>query len=266
MSSVLGHWVLDCPGNHVYFHASKNAEFAIRDYRYVPVRSSQAGKAYRDESLEDWFAQGENDLSLVTDRVLEGESSKIPVGAFGGFLQATILLGFRSWYEYTSVEQNLKERRLDLTSEQRECLVVDSFKKLYSAKLHQFKNWDYMLISELSEPLLLCDRPFFDMTVSSPPQDCVFIPLAPDLLLVGTSPADSKRNNATFEFASNTNLARRANELTVERSREFIVGTEAQLIELMPEFESKKFQARKAKDKFRASVRLPVPEKRLTKN
>lgn len=256
-----GHWTLDCAGNYVFFHAGKDAEFAIRDYRYVPVRSSQDGNAYRDESLEDWFAQGENDFASVTDRILAGEQIKASEGSFGGFLQAAILLGFRSWYEYTIAEQELKSRRPDLSDEQRECMIVDGFKKVYSSKLHQFKNWDYMLISKLSEPLLLCDRPLFDMTVSSPPQDCLFIPLAPDLLLIGTAPGDSTRDTAIFSFTTGSNMARRANEMTVERAREFIVGTEAQLIALMPKFTPGKFNGRKATDKFRAGVSVPIPLK-----
>ena len=112
-----GHWVLDCPTNGVYFHASKGAEFAIRDYRYVPLRELVEGKALRDESLEKWFAQGENDFSLVIDRIVAGEPSKAAEDKFGGFLQAAILLGFRSWYEYDCAEQ-------DFGSCQQRCRVL----------------------------------------------------------------------------------------------------------------------------------------------
>jgi hypothetical protein len=252
---------LDCQANQAYFYASQDADFAIREYGYVPVRESADGEQYRDQSLEDWFSQGENDFSLITDRILAGEPSRVPAGAYGGFLQAAILLGFRSRYEYTCVEQELKNRRPGLTDEERSRLVIDAFKALYSAKLHQFKHWDYMLISNLSEPLLVCDRPLFDMTVSSAPDDCVFLPLAPDLLLVGTPPQDPARNSATFELAKGGNLARQANEMTVERAREFLVGTKAQLVALMPRFTAEKFQERKARDQFRASITLRVPPK-----
>ena len=140
-------------------------------------------------------------------------------------------------------------------------MIVDSYKALYTVKLNQLKNWDYNLVSKLSEPLLVCDRPLFDMTVSVPPVECVFLPLAPDLLLIGTPPDDRNRSTATFRFTQGGDLARRANEMTIERAREFIVGTKDQLVALMPRFTAEKFRERKATDRFRASVSVPIPPK-----
>jgi hypothetical protein len=211
--------------------------------------------------LENWFSQGENDLSAVTDKILAGRISDIKGKEFGGFVQAAILLGFRSAYEYERVEEELEQRRPDMPVEQRARLVIDGFKQLYSEKLHQFKNWDYRIFTNLSEPLLICDRPLFDMTVTATREEGISIPLAPDLLLVATPPQDPARDMLSFQLINTEKggtLAKKTNHMTMERARQFVVGQHAQLTKLLPQFASNEFQKRKATDTFRGFVKVPL--------
>jgi hypothetical protein len=252
-----GHWVLDCASGTVVSRKGNDAKFAIREYRYVPVRLSDDGIAYRDESLEDWFSKGENHLAPVTDVLEKGELSKIKQVALSGFLEAAIVLGFRSWYEYDRVEERLKQDAPHFSDEQRGRLVIDAFKKIYGSKLSQFKNWDYVVFSGMSEPLLICDRPLFDMTLARPSENCLMIPLAPDLLLLGLAPENPARACAEFRFRKGSGkLAAKANQMTVERAREFIVGGKEQLEALLPRFTEEEFGKRKMMDTWRGWVNV----------
>lgn len=258
-SNGLGHWVLDCESGAIKRHLGATAKFAIREFRYVPVRTEENDTPFRDESLEDWFSTGENDLAVVTDKCIAEDLSSVKPAVFGGFIQACILLGYRSWYEYAISENVLRIQRPDIETELAERLVVDGFRKVYSQKLHQFKNWDYCLMSGLSEPLLLCDRPLFDMTISKGKEECLFIPLAPDLLLFGTPPSDRSRNAYTVRPGKgSTKLAQLSNAMTIERAREFVVGTEQQLLSIQDKFTAEEMEKRKLTDRAVQFVRVAL--------
>lgn len=255
----IGHWVLDCASGQIAFNVGSEATFAISEFRYVPVRTNGGQAPYRDEIVEDWFAQGENDLALITDRLLAAQPLPNRSDAVGGFIQAAILLGFRSAYEYEMLEKYLALTEPLLVADEISERVVDFFKIAYSHKLRQFSNWDYQVVPCPTERLLVCDRPMFDMTVRGPDHEMLVIPLGPTLMLLGTPPTDRSRNGPTFEVSDRTSakIVALTNQFTVERARQFVVGTLDQLIAVQARFSAAEFQKRKATDKLVLEVIAP---------
>lgn len=250
VDGTVGHWVLDCETGQIAFHRGAEASFAIREYRYVPVREPDGQAAYRDETIEDWFSLGENDLALITDRLLKKESLANREKATGGFIQAAILLGFRSAYEYEVFEHIVNSANPLLTNHEIARFVLDHFRTTYSQKLRQFYNWDYQIVPSPEQSLLVCDRPMFDMTVHRLRQQMIVIPLAPSLMLVASPPSDRSRRSfsLTISDKSSSKVAILANQFTVERARQFVVGLPDQLKKVQPAFAAQVFQTRKATD------------------
>lgn len=264
----VGHWVLDCTCGEISFKQGGEASFAISDYLYVPVRRVGEQNPYRDESVEDWFSKGENDLALCTDQLLAGGTSLNKSKAIPGLIQAAILLGFRSAYEYEMLGRVIVSHKPKSSQEEVAKLIVDHFKDTYSQKLRQFANWDWQTVSVEEEKLLICDRPMFDMTVHKNPQDLLAIPLAPTLMLFATPPCDRSRSGLTFVVGNKTSskLISIANYYTVERARQFVVGSLEQLTLIKEEFTPSKFKARKATDQLviqgsTFQKRLPLPDR-----
>ncbi|WP_177341067.1 DUF4238 domain-containing protein [Comamonas thiooxydans] len=248
-----GYWTLDCASGDIRFEQGEKASFAISDYRYVPVRTTEGRAPYRDEAVEDWFSKGENDLAFVTDLVLE----KKPLGSFGkkilGFTEAAILLGFRSAYEYEMLERVITDPGSALSQDDISRYVIDYFQKAYKYKLRQFANWDWQIIPAKDEDLLVCDRPLFDMTVNRLQEELLAIPLAPRLMLVAVPPKDRHRTISSLTVADVTTskIISLANNFTVQRARQFVVAASfEQLEQLKAEFSSEAFQARKATDRI----------------
>lgn len=247
-----GLWYLDCATGAIRFELGKKASFAISEYRYVPVRASAEGAIYRDESIEDWFSTGESDLARITDLVLQGQSLQGLDASGGGFLQAAILLGFRSSYEYQLLEDALIASDPDMSMDAVARRVLDQFRKTYSLKLREFSNWDYQIVRTPDVPLLVCDRPMFDMTLHEQRLEILTIPLAPTLLMFATPPKDrdSKHLTLTISTKLDENLARLSNISTAERARGFVVGRLDQLQAIQPEFLGNKFENRRATDRI----------------
>ncbi len=247
-----GHWVLDCDTGKVTFKPGTEASFAISEFRYVPVRAPKGQTPYRDETVEDWFSQGENDLARITDHILNKQSLGGRDNAVGGFIQAAILLGFRSAYEYEMLESVMLSKEPQLPGDEIGRRVVDHFRAAYSHKLTQFANWDYLVIHNPGEALLVCDRPMFDMTIHRLRQEMLVIPLAPSLMLVATPPSDRGRQSLSFSVSdkSTREIATLANRFAVERARQFIVGRRDQLEAVQHSIVSSAFQTRKADDQF----------------
>ena len=246
----LGHWVLDCKSGDIDFRLGSEASFAIRDFVYVPIRSHNGAAPYRDETVEDWFSLGENDLALVTDWILKKEPIEHRTKAVGRLLQAVIALGFRSAYEYDTMARAVKSTNQMLSNEEVARLVVDSFKKTYTGKLRQFANWDYAIVEAPEEPLLVCDRPMFDMTVSNSQEELLVVPLTPFLMLTATAPSDRARTGPSWTqgAVASANIVSLANHLSVERARQFVVGALDQLKKIQPRFLHGAFESRKATD------------------
>lgn len=247
-----GHWVLDCVSGQIKFEIGTEATFAISEFRYVPVRTHAGGLAYRDEFVENWFSQGENDLALITDRLLEKQPLPNRGNAIGGFIQAAILLGFRSAYEYEMFDRLLTSADPSLVEDEVTRRVVYHFRSTYSQKLKQFANWDYQIIPSTTEPLLVNDRPMFDMTVHRIREEMLVIPLAPSIMLYATPPSDRSRKDLKFIVSDKTTqkIVTLTNMLTIERARQFVVGLPDQLNGIKPMFEASKFQERKESDRF----------------
>lgn len=267
VDGTVGHWVLDCDTGQIAFKPGAGASFAISEFRYVPVRAPNGQTPYRDETVEDWFSQGENDLALITGLLLNGQSLENRGDTVGGFIQAAILLGFRSAYEYEAFERVLISVAPSLADDEIARRVVDHFRSAYSRKLKQFANWDYQVVPSPSESLLVCDRPMFDMTVHRLGQEMLVIPLAPSLMLVASPPSNRSRKILSFTVSDKTSskVVTLANRFTVERARQFIVGHPDQLKEVQPAFAALAFQARKATDQFvvegtASSERVPISE------
>lgn len=253
-----GYWVLDCNSGTVQFRKGENASFAIKEFRYVPVRYTKEGTAYRDEWLENWFSLGESDLAAVIDKVVADKIDAVTDKVRTGFITAVIMLGFRSAYEFSCVESLLRDRSPDSSDEEIGRDVVDHFASLYATKLAQFKNWDFKLFNGMDEPLLLGDRPLFDMTVTASKQQGMLIALTPDHFLSGTPPEDPTRTTMSFAWLKGAGgkMAAQLNHMTAERARQFIVGEKEQLIALQPHFSEQKFTERKSKDTFSVSIRV----------
>lgn len=247
-----GHWILDCVTGHIAFQIGSEASFAISEFRYVPVRKP-AGKApYRDETVEDWFSQGENALARITGRLLEKKPLPDQRNAVGDFIQAAILLGFRSAYEYEMLEHFLASENPSLVDDEIGRNVVDHFRSTYAHKLKQFANWDFQVVPSPTESLLVCDRPMFDMTVHRLGQEMLVIPLAPSLMLVATPPSDRSRDELRFTVSDKTTskIVTLTNHFTVERARQFVVGLPDQLKAIQPRFATSAFNQRKATDRL----------------
>ncbi len=248
----IGHWVLDCVSGQIAFKIGTEASFAISEFRYVPVRMHAGKPAYRDEIVEDWFSKGENHLASITDRLLKRQSLQNHGNAVGAFIQAAILLGFRSAYEYEMLGHLLASADTSLVDDEVARRVVDLFRLTYSQKLKQFANWDYQIVPSTTESLLVCDRPMFDMTLHCLEQEVLVIPLAPSVMLIATPPSDRSRKNLKFIVSDKTtsNIVSLTNQFTVKRARQFVVGLPEQLEAVKSMFETSKFQQRKATDRL----------------
>lgn len=248
-----GYWVLDCNSGTVQFRKGENASFAIKEFRYVPVRYTKEGTAYRDEWLEDWFSHGESDLAAVTDQILKGQYDAIKDKARDSFIGAAIMLGFRSAYEFSCLETLIREENPDCSDESIGRQVVDHFRSLHATKIQQFESWSFTLHGPTKEPLLIGDRPLFDMTLTASNQQGVYIPLTPEILLVGrpsNDPNFKKNKRITSIESVSQELTPIANNMTVERARQFIVGKKEQLLALRPRFIQQTFAERKSQDSF----------------
>ena len=248
----VGHWVLDCDSGQIEFKPGAEASFAISEFRYVPVRTPDGQAQYRDETVEDWFSRGENDLALITDCLLKKESLADRGNAVGGLIQAAILLGFRSAYEYEMFERVMTSADPSLADDEIARRVVDHFRSTYSRKLKQFATWDYQIVPNPGESLLVCDRPMFDMTVHRLGQGMLVIPLAPSLMLVATPPSERSRKSLSFTVSDKTSsqIVTLANRFSVERARRFVVGLPDQLKAIQPAFATSALEARKATDQI----------------
>ena len=253
----IGHWVLECTSNQVSFKPGSEARFAISDYRFVPVREDDGTTPYRDEAVENWFSRGENDLALITDLLLRKAPLPQNTGAIGGFVQAVILLGYRSAYEYLLQERLLGSTDASLSEWALGRKVVDHFRRTYSQKLEQFKNWDYRLFFCTDEQVLVCDRPLFDMTVHHSKTEMLLIPLSPSLILVASPPKDRSRKDLTLTTADlkSSGIAALANKFTIERARQFVIGTPELLLAIQSSFHPEAFAARMASDQVVRSGR-----------
>jgi len=244
----VGHWVLDCESGEIKFHEGGEANFAVSEYIYVPSRH-QNGKDYRDESLEDWFSGGEDKLSKIIDALRKGNAIK-PENVYE-FIESVIALGFRSSYEIEEFKKILTSRSKESCRHSTDEYVFHYLKKIYKAKISQCKNWDYIILTGVSEKLLICDRPTYDMSVGESPEDALAIPLAPDLLLFGSPPKDHTRENSTLSvIETKGNFAQNQNAMTIMRARKFIVGQHEQLQRIKHLFTSDEFEKRKKKDSF----------------
>lgn len=253
-AGVQGLWVLDCAAGKVSFHPGDEAAFAIRDYRYVPIRTDANGQAYRDETVEDWFSQGENDLAAVTELALSGQLAAVKPSMLGGLVQAIILLGFRSSYEFDRIANLFASQHTGWTPDDVDRALVDHYARAYSAKLAQFKNWDYHLMPVDDASLLVCDRPTFDASLHRPPTPMLTTPLAKNLLMIATPPATHQRTRGNLSVGWLTykpHLVAKVNEWTVERARAFVVGDPNVLAALQPKFAGNALAARMAADSLR---------------
>lgn len=246
-----GYWVLDCNSGNVQFRKGDGASFAIKEFRYVPVRYTPQGTAYRDEWLEDWFSQGESDLVVVTKQLSSGQFAAVKDKARDNFITAAIMLGFRSAYEFDCMEMKLRRENPDSSDEVIGRWVVDHFRSLHAAKLEQFKNWDFALHSGMAERLLIGDRPLFDMTMSDRQFQTVVIPLTPDHFLSGCPPENPAQ--ITWQLKCGRAAGGAAiglNSMTAKLARQFVVGEHQQLLALSDLFTQQQFTERKAKDVF----------------
>lgn len=250
-----GHWVLDCDTGAVSFHLGKEASFAIRDYCYVPVRSTPGGGAHRDESLEDWFSVGESALANTTDVILRG-GGRMKQCDFDQLLAAAILLGYRSAYEYQMMEKAIRTASPQASADEVGSLTVDHFRNLYRLKLAEFSDWSFSIFHGFPAPLVVCDRPLFDMTLHRSATQTVLIPLGPDWLLVGSPrKAGEALRDGISSYPATEKLMEMANRFTVERARHFVVGTREQLLHIASQnFSGEQFAKRKAADSLVLTV------------
>lgn len=247
-----GHWVLDVPTASISFWPGKKAKFAISEYQYVPVRTPTNAGPYRDQEVEDWFMVGETDLAIVIEGLVKGTPLTNTSKSFASFIQAAILLGYRSAYEYDVLGRDFASKHPNESPVEIAVRVVDAFKTTYSVKLQQFSNWDYQILTDQPEPLMICDRPLFDMTIHRSGTPVLEIPLTPSMLMVATPPQDPNRRGFTFQVLNHSakKLTDLANKFTVERARQFVVGHPEQLRAVQHMFAPQKLADRMKTDRM----------------
>lgn len=216
------HYV-DLTNGNLMFEEGRNANFAITDFLYVPVRENDE----RDDALEDWFAVDEGSLAdfarCRTDRDFNNLTEKVLNKA----IRACISLGQRSAY---SMYMAMNVFQMGATAPH--AAAVDNFSRSVGSKFMAFRNWDFLVLYDLPVPVLISDRPFLDLTPRN--MDLVMISLGPRSLLLGSAPSSAGRSEMLIAVQKATPDHRRIaalhNQACIAMARHWVVaGTRTEL-------------------------------------
>jgi hypothetical protein len=236
---------IDCTSGIVEFELGIDANFAISPYQYVPIRAG-----YRDEDLEDWFSGDENFLALLSGSSQRRRHEVLEPHNVGKAVRAVLSLAYRSSYEYGLTQKLIAKLNPGLSEEEVMRMVVDQYKEVYFTNSKILTEFDYTIFYDLSDELLICDRPAFDMRVRGDEFQMFHMPLGPNAALIAMPKADAKPVVKKVSGANKSSIVSMLNHQTVERARQFVVGTSDSLNNHLAELAPQKVQQRATKDQL----------------
>ncbi|WP_454824481.1 hypothetical protein [Paraburkholderia xenovorans] len=229
-----------------------SADFAVQGFLYVPLLNGK-----RNDSLEDELAKYESQMMRLcrakTLQEIEAIGTKpIELGIVGCLTHAA-----RDAYNWLGLHDGLATRIVmrhgapaafkptvhkQLIRNAR--LLFDQYRKLVP-------HWEWTVFCNVSTPLLVSERPCFDMRFrAGQTENFIMMPLSPRSILIG-HPAKDDRGSIEMIDLKNTkhSLGERMNAMTIERARQWIVGSSGlQLNDILERFTHDEFSKRVSTD------------------
>lgn len=218
------------------------AHFAIHDYLYVPE-----GPDGRDDSLEEDFAKLESDMMNLCRTANNGNVHSEDPAIIRRALMGSLSHCFRDAYGWKRFTQEFPS----ITHDE----LVSNAKISLGRYENRVSNLAWSIVWNLPVSLLISDRPGWDWaTRHDSAHTIIFMPLGPNVMLIGMEPRDScKAGELNFleAKANQAEFCNKYNTATVERARGWIVATSEQQLEaLLPELTVAKYEHRVNSDKL----------------
>jgi hypothetical protein len=222
---ISGHYYIEVGSNRPIFNPGRKAKFAVTEYLYVPHTSA----SQRDDSLEDWFMVDENELARFAQAAQRGNlRGQLKPKAVEQSIRACIALGSRSAYHFFMVANWFKQNPEFRTEGTLHLQAVQNARTMFEVKWAQFKNWDFTVLYNIPNALLINEQPFRDWTLRENGPEMITMPLGPHTLLAGSPPKMPNRQFMEIGVKDHSNdrsLAQLHNSSVVETARQWVVGT-----------------------------------------
>lgn len=245
-----GIWLLDLETQKIESR-SKDATFAVHSYLYVPSVNGQ-----RDDRAEDWLAGAEHALAQFIQRIAKKDfATPISAANYAKVLLGLFSLSYRSGFEIKELERQLREdeslrNQMGVaTEEDIHRTVVENMINVITLQVEQFIGGGAQVLFNCKAPILICDRPGFDMDVRSIP--FAVVPLGPNAMIMIEKPGEGRLplGISWIEHDGNTRLIEMLNDFTIKRARSWVVAsTKEQLERIRSEFTADKIKERAEKD------------------
>lgn len=222
----------------------KKASFAVQKFLYVPENEN----CQRDDSLEVEFSKGESDLTRFIDATVRGNHNNIADATAQNVIRTCIALAYRSVY-YSSRAAMLG---MGSDKEVREIHrnVIRQTKETINYRRKSLENWQYKVITNLGEDLLINDTPFVDLPMQKEPKNFVSMALHPRILLCGIPSPENKFNIAWVDAKNSAIGVSDYNQWSIDTARSFVVAkTVAQLDKVIPNLSKEKVSERMGRDR-----------------
>lgn len=226
-----GIWLFDLETQKIELR-SKDATFAIHSYLYVPSIDGE-----RDDSVEDWLAETENQLANFIQRIDTRDFQK-PIAAKDliTVVHGLLALSYRSGYEIKHLQkilksdQNLRDQ-MGITSEDDiHRAVVDNMVNRIKLQAQQYIGGAVQIIFDCKTPILICDRPGFDVDARGFP--FAVIPIRADAVVMIEKPGGKLPAGLSWTPDNGqTTVVEMLNLFTIKRARSWVVATTKEQLE-----------------------------------
>ena len=242
-------WLFDIETQKIEDRSTK-ATFAIDDYLYVPEINGK-----RDDTVEDWFGEAENELALYLQRLDRRDfSTPMTIKHYTQIVYALVGLGYRSGHELRLIEERLQtdpdlRDQMGVTDDSNTHLIaVENLINVVTRQAEQYLQMGISVIYGTEYPLITCERPGFDGAAKG--ENSFHIPLGPNELAMFDGRFQIGSINHT-ENRCTENFIAMANHMTIERARKWVVANGREELEKIAHMLSKdKVDKRKAKDRL----------------
>jgi hypothetical protein len=234
------------------------AEIIKNKFTQNSLISSQAelmpiAQISRQRAFEDWLSVDESGLGLLAKAAHYGSPDILPSDAkfIVRAIRACIALGCRSAYGFYMISQIPGLAEMLEVDTGHQALITMSL-RVMRKKFEQFSNWDFAVLYNLSENLLINEQPFRDWTLRSIP--AVTMPLAPRALLYGQPPKQARSSQMSLAWVSASDrrsVVEQQNKIVIETARQWVVGANANAISnISLDLYEDRLKQRRASDRY----------------
>jgi hypothetical protein len=228
------------------------ANFAVQNFLYVPLLNEK-----RNDSLEDELARYENQMMRLCRAKTIKEIEVIGIKQIELAIMGCLTHAARDAYNWLGLHDGLTTRiavNRGAPAAFRPAVhkqLVQNARSLFDQYRRLIPHWEWTIFCNVSTPLLVSERPCFDMRFrAGQTENFITMPLSPHSFLFGY-PAKNDRGSIEMKDLKDTkhSVGERLNVMTIERARQWIVGSSAsQVSDLMERFTYDEFSKRVSTD------------------